>query len=78
MREFDVTITETLQMTVPVEAKSREEAEEIARKCWKNGDYILDAGSFAGVKFHADGEQEHEAPGKTKKAHHKSYGHDDR
>ena len=40
MKEYDVTITETLEMTVAVEAESREEAQQIASDNWKNGDYI--------------------------------------
>lgn len=40
MKEYDVTITETLEMTVSVEAESREEAQQIASDNWKNGDYI--------------------------------------
>ena len=32
MREYEVTITETLEMTVAVEAESREEAQQIARQ----------------------------------------------
>ena len=40
MREYEVTITETLEMTVAVEAESREEAQQIASDNWKNGDYI--------------------------------------
>lgn len=35
MKTYDVTITETLQMTVPIRAYSRDEAEEIAEKGWK-------------------------------------------
>lgn len=35
MREYDVTITETLEMTVTVEAESREEAQQIASDNWK-------------------------------------------
>ena len=46
MKEYDVTITETLEMTVAVEAESREEAQQIASDNWKNGDYILDADHF--------------------------------
>ena len=41
MREYEVTITETLEMTVAVEAESREEAQQIASDNWKNGDYKL-------------------------------------
>lgn len=53
MKEYDVTITETLEMTVAVEAESREEAQQIASDNWKNGDYILDANHFTGVEFKA-------------------------
>ena len=53
LREFEVTITETLQKTVIVEAKSRDEAEEKVNDEWKNGDYILDADHFKGVTFEA-------------------------
>ena len=52
-RTFAVTITETLKMTVEVEAASREEAEQIASDNWRNSEYILDADSFAGVEFEA-------------------------
>lgn len=41
MREYEVTITETLEMTVAVEAESREEAQQIASDNWKNGDYMV-------------------------------------
>lgn len=41
MKEYDVTITETLEMTVSVEAESREEAQQIASDNWKNGDYTF-------------------------------------
>jgi hypothetical protein len=50
---FEVTITETLRMTVAIEAKSRANAEEIAEANWNNSDYILDADHFVGAKFEA-------------------------
>lgn len=53
MKEYDVTITETLEMTVAVEAESREEAQQIASDNWKNGDYILDADHVKDVVFRA-------------------------
>ena len=55
MREYEVTITETLEMTVAVEAESREEAQQIASDNWKNGDYILDADNFKDVTFRTKG-----------------------
>lgn len=51
MKEFEVTITETLQKTVEVEASCLAEAEDLVRAAWKNGDYILDAEAFTGVTF---------------------------
>ena len=49
MKEHTVIITETLQKEVVVEAKTRQDATEIVREQWKNGDYILDAEDFKGV-----------------------------
>ena len=46
MKEYDITIRETLEMTVTVEAESREEARQKVADNWKNGEYILDAESF--------------------------------
>lgn len=61
MKNYNVTITETLKMTVEVEAKDRWEAEQIAADNWRNGDYILDADSFNGVSFKASiSERDHE------------------
>lgn len=34
MKEFDVTITETLKLTVSVEASSKEEAQQMVWCCW--------------------------------------------
>ena len=43
MKTYEVTITETLQKTVEVEAKNREEAERLVEKRWNDSEYILDA-----------------------------------
>ena len=53
-KEYNVTITETLQMTIAVEAENLAEAEEIAEENWSNGDYILGAEQFVGASFTAD------------------------
>lgn len=53
MKTYDVTITETLQMIVPIRAGSREEAEEIAEKGWKESEYVLDASHFQEASFQA-------------------------
>lgn len=55
MKEYDVTIQETLEMTVSVEAESREEARRMVADRWKNGEYILDADSFKDVEFYPRG-----------------------
>ena len=51
LKTYEVTITETLQKTVTVEADSREEAERQVEENWNNSEYILDADSFVGVDF---------------------------
>ena len=38
MKEYDITIRETLEMTVTVEAESREEARRTVADNWKNGE----------------------------------------
>ena len=53
MKTYEVTITETLQKTVEVEANSRLEAEALVESRWNNGEYILDSDSFVGVDFSA-------------------------
>lgn len=53
MKEYEVTITETLQMTVPIQAENRAEAEEIAETNWNNSQYILTAEQFMGADFKA-------------------------
>lgn len=53
MKEYDVTITETLKMTVTVEAESQMETEQMVSDNWRNQEYILDADNFTGVDFKA-------------------------
>lgn len=53
MKTYRVTITETLQMTVPIEAGSLAQAEEIAEKGWNGGRYVLGADHFVGADFKA-------------------------
>mgnify|MGYP001508450903 FL=1 len=55
MNEYDITIRETLEMTVTVEAESREEARQIVADRWKNSEYSLDADSFKDVEFYPRG-----------------------
>ena len=53
MKTYEVTITETLQKTVEIEAASREQAEELVEQKWNDSEYILDAEAFGGVDFDA-------------------------
>ncbi len=52
-KTFEVTITETLKLTVEVKANSREEAEQFVSDHWHDSEYILDADNFVGVEFEA-------------------------
>lgn len=54
MKEFDVTITETLKLTVSVEASSKEEAQQMVSDQWRAGDHILDADNFVEVEFESN------------------------
>ncbi len=54
MKEFEVTITETLQKTVSIEAETKEEAKQLVEDMWKDGDIILDADNFADVEYAVD------------------------
>ena len=52
--KYNVTITETSQRTVEVEAYSRAEAEERAEELWGKGEYVLDSGDFKEADFQAE------------------------
>ena len=54
MRDYYVTITETLKMKLDVEAESMEEAIEKVKDGWRSGEYILDADHFEDVDFDAE------------------------
>jgi len=49
LKEYEVEITETLQMTVTVEANSAAEAERLVKAAYDNSEYILDADHFMGA-----------------------------
>jgi hypothetical protein len=53
LKDFDVTITETLEKTVTVKAADQLDAEQIVNDEWDNSEHILDAGHFTGVRFEA-------------------------
>ena len=48
---FDVTVTETLEQIVRVEAHSPEEAEQLVALDWQKREFVLDAENFACVEF---------------------------
>ena len=50
---YDVTVTETLEQIIRVEAHSPEEAEKIVAKDWVSREFVLDAENFACVEFQA-------------------------
>jgi len=51
MKKYQVTITETLQMEVEVEADNPAQAERTVRDNYHTCEYILDAEHFKGVDF---------------------------
>lgn len=53
MKTYKVTITETLQRTVEVEAVSHAAALGMVEDRYAASEYILDSSDFTGVKFHA-------------------------
>jgi hypothetical protein len=52
-KPFKVTITESLKLTVEVEAKDPTEAEQLVSDSWRNEQYVLTADNFAGAEFTA-------------------------
>jgi hypothetical protein len=53
-KEFEVTITETLEMVVTVKAANRAEAEELVEEKWNESEYVLTADNFTGASFDAE------------------------
>ena len=49
--QFEITIHETLERTIKVEAPSREAAERIVRQRWKDSVFALGANDSVGVTF---------------------------
>lgn len=49
--KFKVTITETLKLTVEVDAEDQSQAEQTVADNWKSGVYILGADNFVDVEF---------------------------
>ena len=58
LKEYDITIEETLKKTITVAATSQEVAEEMIRESYFKGEYILDSEDFSEVDFKTTGERE--------------------
>ena len=58
LQRFKVTITETLKLTVDVEADNQQQAEQMISDGWYNSEYILNADNFVSVDFEAVVEME--------------------
>ncbi len=54
MKEYDVTITETLQKTFTVEAMSKDDAEQMVHDMWNDADIVLDFDDFLDVSFRSN------------------------
>lgn len=52
--KFDVTITETLQRVVTIEADTPEEAKEITEDRWYEGHIVLESDDLVEVDFSCD------------------------
>lgn len=52
-QKFRVTITETMERTVEVEADNRQQAEQMVSDGWHDSRYILGSEDFTGVEFEA-------------------------
>lgn len=50
-QKFHVTVTETFQLTIEIEADSREKAEQIVSADWRKREFTLGPECFAGVDF---------------------------
>ena len=51
MKEFEVTVTETLQRTVTVEADSKDDAIQMVEDMYRDSEIILDSEDYAGVEY---------------------------
>lgn len=53
LKSFLVTVEERVSQDFVIQADSQEEAEELARKLYKNGDLVLEPGNLLDVSFSA-------------------------
>lgn len=57
MKEFQVTISETLEKMVTIKAENKEEAKRLVQEQWEDEKYILGADDFTGAKFDVEDER---------------------
>lgn len=50
-QKIHVTVTETFQLTIEIEAESRQRAEQIVSADWRKQVFVLGPEDFAGVEF---------------------------
>lgn len=50
-QKFHVTVTETFQLTIAIEADSKEQAEQLVSADWQKREFTLGPECFAGVEF---------------------------
>ena len=50
-QKFHVTVTETFQLTIAIEAASKEQAEQLVSADWQKREFTLGPECFAGVEF---------------------------
>lgn len=50
-QKFHVTVTEIFQLTIAIEADSKEKAEQVVSADWRKGEFTLGPECFAGVDF---------------------------
>lgn len=58
MKRYYVSVTETLNMVVSVDAESEEEAVKKTQEAYDNSDIILDSDNFAGEHIELEEDQE--------------------
>lgn len=58
MKRYYVSVTETLNKVVSVDAESKEEAVKKTQEAYDNSDIILDSDNFAGEHIELDEDQE--------------------
>lgn len=59
MKKYYVSVTETLNKVVSVDAESENEAVQKVKDAYNNSDIVLDSENFAGEQIELDNDQEY-------------------